>query len=116
MLRRRFIDYIRARKAGKRPQDIGRTDLEDSLMPTEERFDEILDVHKALEEMAALDPDLAELVEMVYFGGCPIQTAAEIRGVSTKTITRHLNCARGYLRERLGCLTAPEKTAITNEG
>jgi putative transposase len=34
-------------------------------MPTEKRFDEILDVHKALDEMAVIDPDLAELVEII---------------------------------------------------
>jgi putative transposase len=34
-------------------------------MPTEKRFDEILDFHKALDEMAVIDPDLAELVEII---------------------------------------------------
>ena len=101
LLRRRFIDYIRARRAGKRPSSALQTDFEELLLPTEERFDEILDVHAALQELASFDPDLAELVELVYFGGCPLKTVAEIRGVSTKTVSRHLGMAQNWLRGRL---------------
>src|ERR1700722_882224 len=39
MLRRRFIDYIRARRAAKRPPVDAREDFEVYLLPTEERFD-----------------------------------------------------------------------------
>ena len=91
MLRRRFIDYIRAQRAAKRPQKSERVDCEQLLLPTEDRFEEIIVVNEGLDQLADFDPPLAELVEMVYFGGIPICTIAEIRGVSEKTIDRHLD-------------------------
>lgn len=115
MLRRRFIDYIRSRNASKRPPLGARDPFEDCLLPMEERFDEILDVHRGLERLAELDPELAELVEMVYFGGCPIPTIAEIRGVSPKTIKRHLELAGRLLRKQYSCPPALAIAASANE-
>jgi RNA polymerase sigma factor (TIGR02999 family) len=115
MLRRRFIDYIRARRAAKRPPSDARAEFEECLLPTEERFDEILDVNLGLDELAVFDPDLAELVEMVYFGGCPIGTVAEIRGVSPKTVSRHLDLAQSWLKTRFSCPPLLSASASSNE-
>lgn len=82
-------------------------EFEDLLLPTEDRFEEIILVNEGLEQLAALDPALAELVEMVYFGGIPIASIAEIRGVSEKTIGRHLELARRWLGVRFGPLRNP---------
>jgi len=97
MLRRRFIDYIRERRAQKRPQAAARVSLEELLLPAEDRFEEILFVHTGLEKLAGFDHELANLVEEVYFGGVSIRTAAEIRGVAPKTVQRHLQLARRWL-------------------
>jgi RNA polymerase sigma-70 factor, ECF subfamily len=112
LLRRRFIDHIRTRKAAKRPQSMMKSQLEDFMLPTEERFDEILDIDQALLELGEFDPDLAELVELVYFGGCPLKTVAEMRGVTTKTVGRHLTLAEKWLRTRLSCPLELQKSAI----
>jgi RNA polymerase sigma-70 factor (ECF subfamily) len=111
LLRRRFIDHVRSRRAGKRPPSTMKSQLEDLMFPTEETFDEILDIDQALNELAEFDPDLAELVELVYFGGCPLKTVAEMRGVATKTIRRHLTLAEKWLKTRLSCPMALEKPA-----
>jgi RNA polymerase sigma factor (TIGR02999 family) len=100
MLRRRFIDYIRAQRAAKRPPRSARVECEQLLLPAEDRFEEIILVNEGLDQLADFDPALAELVEMVYFGGTPICTVAEIRGVSEKTIDRHLELARRWLEAR----------------
>jgi RNA polymerase sigma factor (TIGR02999 family) len=115
LLRRRFIDHIRARRASKRPQCMMKSQLEDLMLPTKERFDEILDIDQALQELTEVDPDLAELVELVYFGGCPLKTVAEMRGVATKTIRRHLTLAEKWLQARLSCPVTLQKSATTNE-
>ena len=102
LLRRRLIDHIRVTKAEKRPQPGHRVPLNDLLLPKVERFDEIYEVHCALEQLADFDPDLAELIEMVYFGGFTITALAELRGVSEKTIDRHLELGRRWLKKKLG--------------
>jgi RNA polymerase sigma factor (TIGR02999 family) len=114
LLRRRFIDHIRARRAAKRPQNVMKSQLEDLMLPTEERFDEILDIDQALLELAQFDPALAELVELVYFGGCPLKTVAEMRGVATKTVRRHLTLAEKWLKTRLSCPLELQKPAVTS--
>jgi len=89
-----------------------KSQLEDLMLPTEERFDEILDIDQALHELAEFDPDLAELVELVYFGGCPLKTVAEMRGVTTKTVGRHLTLAEKWLKRRLSCPIELQKSAV----
>src|SRR5579863_2902246 len=66
LLRRRFVDHIRAERAAKRPQKKSSVQFDDLLLPAEDRFEEIILVNEGLEQLAALDPGLAELIEMVY--------------------------------------------------
>jgi RNA polymerase sigma factor (TIGR02999 family) len=109
LLRRRFIDYIRERRALRRPPPGARLSLEAILLPTSERFEEILFVHEGLDQLAEFDPDLAELVELVYFGGFSIKSIAEMRNVSEKTIDRHLDLARRWLEARLRAMPASKR-------
>jgi len=97
LLRRRLIDYIRVQRASKRPSAHERVTFEELLIPASERFEEVLFVHEGLERLAKIDRNLAELVELVYFGGIPIRVVAEMRGVSEKTVDRHLDLARRWL-------------------
>ncbi len=115
LLRRRLIDHIRLTGADKRPQPDQRVPLNDLLLPQVARFDEILDVHGSLEQLEEYDPDLAELIEMVYFGGFTIVSLAELRGVSEKTIDRHLELGRRWLRKKLGprCPEPGDSTALS---
>lgn len=101
LLRRRLIDDIRQRRKMSRPPERQRVDLDDLLAPREERFDEILFVNEGLERLAKFDPPLAELIEMVYFGGVTIAMAAELRAVSEKTIDRHLELGRRWLKTEM---------------
>jgi RNA polymerase sigma factor (TIGR02999 family) len=116
LLRRRFIDYIRTQRALKRPPGSARVSLEELLLPAPERFEEVMFVHEGLEQLANFDADLSQLVELVYFGGVPIRTVAELRGVSEKTVDRHLDLARRWLetRFRKGCPTLERKSAYPN--
>ena len=113
LLRRRFIDYIRQQRAQKRPPAAARTSLEELLLPSNERFEEVLFVHQGLDQLAEFDEELAELVELVYFGGVSIGAMAEMRGVSEKTVDRHLDLARRWLetRYRSACPQLTTKSA-----
>jgi DNA-directed RNA polymerase specialized sigma24 family protein len=52
--------------------------------------------------MRDLDLPLYELLEMVSFAGLSIAEAADLRGVSTRTINRDLLKARALLQALLG--------------
>jgi RNA polymerase sigma factor (TIGR02999 family) len=99
MLRRRLVDHIRRRRALKRPTPAAEIDFESLLLPSADRFDEILMVHEGLDRLKDVDRPLAELVELVYFGGVTINAAAAMRGVTEKTIDRHLELARRWLKK-----------------
>ena len=62
---------------------------------------EILRVHEALDEMAAMDPRMAQVVEMRYFGGMTETEIAEALGVTDRTVRRDWEKARLLLREAL---------------
>ena len=101
LLRRRLIDHIRQQSKGTRLPTRLRVEFDDLLVPSEERLDEILFVNEGLDRLTRFDPALAELVEMVYFGGVTVKVCAELRNVSEKTIDRHLELARRWLRMEL---------------
>ena len=63
---------------------------------------QILQVDEALRELEAVDPELAELVEMRYFGGYSEAEVAELLGVTDRTVRRRWDKARSWLFVALG--------------
>ena len=59
------------------------------------------DVHEALKELARLEPRLAQVVEMRYFGGLTEKQIGEILGLTDRTIRRDWEKARLYLAAAL---------------
>lgn len=58
---------------------------------------ELLRVHEALLELEAIDPELAQVVELRYFGGYGEQEIAEMQGVTDRTVRRRWDKARAWL-------------------
>lgn len=117
LLRRRLIDYIRASRAAKRPPKHSQLPLDQALVPSANTFDEILYVHESINRLAGVDPALAELIELVYFGGVAIADVARVRGVAEKTIDRHLELARKWLGKNMagGCPPGLAKAASSHK-
>lgn len=63
---------------------------------------ELIRVHEALAELEALDPELAQVVEMRYFGGYSEAEIAEHQGVTDRTVRRRWDKARAWLFVSLG--------------
>ena len=101
LMRRLLVDHARARAALKRGTpvtlDESRFDLGADLLQSEE----ILAVDEALESLARLDPQQARVMELRYFGGLSVEEAAEVLGVSTRTVKRDSAMAKAWLRGRL---------------
>lgn len=58
---------------------------------------EVIRVHEALGELAAIEPRLAQVVEMRYFGGLEHAEIAAALGVSRRTVERDWERARSFL-------------------
>jgi len=102
VMRRILINHALARRAAKRGSGRPRAALEEITAIFPELNVDVLDVHEALEELAALDRDKARLVELRFFAGCTIEETAEALGRSTATVERDWRFARAWLRKRLG--------------
>ena len=63
--------------------------------------EEILAVHEALDDLAAIDPRLAQVVELRYFGGLTELEIAEALGVTDRTVRRNWQKGQMLLREAL---------------
>jgi len=64
--------------------------------------EEILEVHRALEELAARSARMAEVVVLRYFGGLTEEEAATALGVTERTVRRDWERARLHLAQTLG--------------
>ena len=65
-----------------------------------------LAVDQALEELAALDPDSARVVELRLFSGLSLDEIATAFGTSAATVGRQWRFARVWLARRLGMAPA----------
>ena len=64
--------------------------------------DELVRVNEALRELETVDAELAELVEMRYFGGYSEVEIAELQGINERTVRRRWDKARAWLFVALG--------------
>jgi RNA polymerase sigma factor (TIGR02999 family) len=82
------IDYVRHRRARKRGGELTFTALDESLVEAPSAGHELDALGEALEELAALDPALAELVDLKFFCGFTFGEIAALRTVAERTVQR----------------------------
>jgi RNA polymerase sigma factor (TIGR02999 family) len=99
VMRHVLVDHARARNAGKRAG--AAVALDEALEVAAESRVDVVVLHDALERLSAVDPDLAAVVEMRYFGGLTVPEIAEVTGVSRATVEREWASARAWLRRQL---------------
>jgi len=92
------IDYTRARRAQKRGGDNFEITLIGDDVPASKTRDESLEqLADALERLSALDPELAQLVDLHFFGGFTFAEIAGLQGSSERTIQREWRKANALL-------------------
>jgi RNA polymerase sigma factor (TIGR02999 family) len=92
------VDLVRARSAERRGGGAQQVTLNTLVGDAATRHDdEILRVHEAMEELAAVDERLARVVEMRYFGGLSEAESAAVLGVNERTVQRDWQKARLFL-------------------
>ncbi len=97
VMRRVLVDYARGQQRIRRGGKQQKVSLEDVLLVSADRTDELLAVNESLTKLQELDPRQARIVELRYFGGLTVEEIAEVVGVSTKTVTRELKMAKAWL-------------------
>jgi RNA polymerase sigma factor (TIGR02999 family) len=107
-MRRILIDAARRRQAAKRGGGNNRADIDPDLLASSGASDELLALDEALERLAKLAPQKAELVKLRYFAGCTLDEAAELLGVSPREADRAWAYAKTWLKVELAADRGPE--------
>ena len=100
-MRRILVDHARLQQAEKRGGGAERVLLEDTIGMAGPRPVDVMALDAALGKLEALDPELARLVELRFFGGLTVEETAEVMGTSTATVKRSWSSARAFLRREM---------------
>jgi RNA polymerase sigma factor (TIGR02999 family) len=88
------IDRIRARHAQKRGGGLIITSLDTQASEQAVQPENLESIGQALDELATLEPDLAEVVDLKFFCGFTLAEVARMQGVSERTAQRKWEKAR----------------------
>jgi len=97
VMRQVLVDHARRRRAAKR--EGCHVTFDDAGAPA--AAPDLLDLEHALEELAALDPRQARVVELRFFGGLDVDETAGVMDLSARTVKREWQTARAWLQHRL---------------
>ena len=100
VMRSVVVDLVRARQSERRGGGAVHVELDDELHAAAEagtQDSEILRVHESLQELAAIDARLVQVVEMRYFAGMSDQEIAGVLGLTVRTVARDWEKARLFL-------------------
>lgn len=102
VMRSVIVDSLRERSAQRRGGQVGHEPFTTQIEVLASGGEaEILDVHEALDELAAYDPRLVDVVQMRYFAGLTDREIATALGVTERTVRRDWEKARLLLLEAL---------------
>jgi RNA polymerase sigma factor (TIGR02999 family) len=97
LMRRVFLDYVKAKRSGKRGGGASKTTLDEALGLGQERDVEIDALYEALDRLEEIDARQARIVDLHFFYGLTFEEITEELGVSLTTIKREWRTARLWL-------------------
>ena len=101
-MRQILIERARARGAAKRGGDQVRVTFDDGLNVSAAQTIDLEALDDAMTRLDTLDPELARVVEVRFFGGLSIEETAEALSVSPATVKRRWTLAKAWLARELG--------------
>jgi RNA polymerase sigma factor (TIGR02999 family) len=101
VMRGLIIDHARSRNAIKRGGEFQITSLKTDLGENPVDAKELSAISDALDQLAKVDPKLAELVDMKFFCGFSFAEIAALENLSERTVQRMWEKARIYLHRNI---------------
>ena len=101
VMRSVIVDLIRERLAERRGGGAAHVTLNTAVAESAAAEPEALQVDEALRSLEKLEPRLAQVVELRYFGGLTEVEIGEILGLTERTVRRDWDKARLLLRDML---------------
>lgn len=96
-----LVDHARKQNAQKRQEPGERMALDRVLVVYENRAMDLDSLDKALTELEAFDPEMAQVIELRFFGGLDMQSIADQLELPKRTLERRWLAARSWLKARI---------------
>jgi RNA polymerase sigma factor (TIGR02999 family) len=97
-----IINHARGRLARKRGGDFIFSPLPEEVADPESQNTDLAGIGAALDDLAAVEPRLAQVVDLKFFCGFSFEEIAGMLGVSERTVQRDWEKARIYLHGAIG--------------
>lgn len=101
VMRRILMDYARSGDAQKRGGGTELVPLNEQIPWVQIGGESMVQLNRALDDLEAIDPQKARLVELRFFLGCTAEEAGEILQISKATVDREVRFAKGWLYRRI---------------
>ena len=101
VMRGLIIDDVRRRQSEKRGGLFHITSLDTQLAGSVAGPQRLLQISNALDELAEIEPNLAEIIDLKFFCGFSFAEIAAMRNVSERTIQRSWEKGRLYLHHAI---------------
>jgi RNA polymerase sigma factor (TIGR02999 family) len=101
MMRRILVDHTRRQRAEKRGGEWNQVEFDHALGMAAPRHIDIIALDEALRDLARLNPQHSDIVELRFFGGMTIEEVASVLGVSARTVQREWRMAKAWLQRQI---------------
>ncbi len=101
LMRQILVDFARSRQYLKRQGRAHQVSLDEALVVSQERGEDVVVVDEALKALAAVDARKSQVVELRFFGGLTVKETAEVLKVSPDTVLRDWRLAKLWLFREL---------------
>jgi RNA polymerase sigma factor (TIGR02999 family) len=102
LMRRVLVDHAKSRTRAKRNagvRDLAAEELDRTSPPLDI---DVIELDDALEGLLQLEPRLAQVIELHYFGGMTYEEIGAAVGASAATVHRDLRLAKAWLLNEIG--------------
>ncbi len=101
LIRQILVDHARKRQAGKRDSGGPLLSFDETFeLPNGDQLD-LVRLDDALNSLARIDEQQSRIIELRFFGGLSIDEAAQLIGISPRTVKRQWAIARAWLFREL---------------
>ena len=101
MMRRVLVEFARSRRYQKRGAGARKTSLDEGVIASPQRGQDLVALDDAIQALAAEYPRQAQVVELRFFGGLSVEETAEVLHVSAITVMRDWQLAKVWLAREL---------------
>jgi RNA polymerase sigma factor (TIGR02999 family) len=98
LMRRVLVDHAKSR--GRQKRGVPDEPFQQDSVPRVAGFD-VISLDDALESLQQMEPRLAQVIELYYFGGLTYDQIAAESGASPATVHRDIRLARAWLMQEI---------------